>query len=97
VAPVNSGVRRRKKHVSICKFLTRGLAMTLLIAVAFTPIFWLYRWNFQVYQSRLLSAVIAGAFVGVGVTIYRLIVHPTAVQMDEQWKQRRSRRTDSDI
>ena len=75
------------------KFFVRVVAMVLLIAVAFVPIFWLYRWNFQVHQSQLLSAIIAGIFIGVGATIYRLVVHPTAVLMDEQWKRRRSRRT----
>ena len=78
------------------KFLVRVLAMVLLIAVAFVPIFWLYRWNFQTYQSRLLSAVIAGVFIGVGATIYRLVVHPTALLVDEQWKQRRAERNGSD-
>ena len=78
------------------KFFVRVVAMLLLIAVAFVPIFWLYRWNFQGYQSRLLSAILAGVLVGVGATIYRLVVHPAAVLMDGQWKQRRSRRTGSD-
>lgn len=78
------------------KLLARVLAMVLLIAVAFVPIFWLYRWNFQTYQSRLLTAIIAGAFIGVGATIYRLVVHPTAVLVDEHWKERRAGRNGGD-
>ena len=80
----------------LVNFFMRVLAMLLLFAAAFIPIFWLYRWNIEVYQSQLLSTIIAAILVGVGVAIYRLIVHPTAVQIDEQWRQRRSRRAGSD-
>ena len=78
------------------KFFMRVVAAALLVAVAFVPVFWVYRWNIDVYQSRLLSALIAGVFVGIAAAIYRLVVHPTATLMDKQWKQQRSGRADSD-
>ena len=78
------------------QFFMRVIAAALLVVAAFVPVFWMYRWNIEVYQSRLLSALIAGVFVGTAATIYRLVVHPTATLMDRQWKQRRSGRADRD-
>ena len=76
------------------RFLVRILAMLMLLAAAAPLVFLAFRWNADVYQSQVLSAILAGAAVGIALGIYRLVVHPIAIQVDAQWRHRGARHPD---
>lgn len=73
------------------QFLLRIVLMVAAIGIAAVLILWLFRWNMETQRSSMLSALIAGAFVGLALLFYRVLVHPIAVQIDAQWKNRSAR------
>ena len=75
------------------QFLLRLLLMVAVVAASFVPVFWLFRWNHENQNSAIISALIAGLFVGAALAAYRLIVHPVATRIDAQ---RKNRSTSSD-